>query len=78
MHLELAALDDGADGVQDSVAGPRLGGDWVIAGGRSMPVIKKVVGGVNFKDIITFVIHRDFLSPRGLEILHQVDYRVSM
>ena len=76
--LQLATPDDWAAGVQNSVAGPRLGSTWFVAGGRAMPNDTKVGVIVHFEALVTFWVHRDPLRPRGLEILNQVDYHVSM
>ena len=76
--MDLATLDDWAAGVQDSVAGPRLGSTWFVAGGRAMPIATKVGVIVHFEALVTFWVHRDSLHPRGLEILNQVDYHVSV
>ena len=78
LRLKLAAPDDGAAGVQDGVAGLRLGGAWIFAGGRVMPVTTKVGISVSFKNLVTFGIHHDSVIPRGLEILNQVGYCVSV
>ena len=78
IRIKIDVPDDGAAGVQDSVDGPRLGGSWVVAGGRAMPVTTKVGFSVNFKALITFGVQRNYLSPFSLEILRQVDYCVSV
>ena len=56
----------------------RLGGDWVVAGGREMSVTTKVGVGVNFKAISPFRIQSYSLSPRGLQILYHMDYCISV
>ena len=76
--LQLAPPDDGADGVQDGVAGRRLGGAWIGAVNTDTPFAKKVGVGVHFKDFFTSGIQHDLLSPRGLEILNQLDYWASV
>ena len=77
-RLKLASLDDASAGIKYGVASPILCGAWIVADGRSMPVTTKVSISVNFKTIVTFGTHRDYLSPCSLEILNQVDYRVFM
>ena len=74
--LQLPAPDDRPTGVQYGIAGPVLGGDWVVAGGRAVPVSTKFGGGVHLKYLVVFGFQRDLLRPRGLEVLDQVAYCV--
>ena len=74
----LAAPDYVAAGVQYGLVDPRLGGDWIVAGSRVMSVTIKVGVRENFKTLVTFGIQCDSLSPRGLELINQEDYHVSV
>ena len=78
MFLQLATPDGWSAGVQYGVACPRLGGAWIVAGGRAMPIATKVGAIVHFEALVNFWEQSDSLHPRGLEILNQVDYHVSM
>ena len=78
LFLQLATPDDWVAGIQYGLAGTRLGGALIVDGGRAMPIATKVGVVVHFEDLVTFWVHRDSLRPRGLEILNQVDYHVSM
>ena len=76
LRLQIATPDDWASAVQDGLASPRLGGAWIAASGRVMPVTSKVGVVLHLKAIITFGVQRDSLRICVLEILDQVDYRV--
>ena len=76
MRLQLDTPDDRASRVQDIVAGPGLGDAWIVAGGRVMPVSKKVGVRVHLESLAAFGVHRDSFCPCGLEVLDQVDYCV--
>ena len=78
MRLHLAAPDDRTAGVQDGVAGPELGSARSVASGRVMPVPTEVGVGVHFEDHAAFGVQINSLLPRGLEVLHKVDYCVPM
>ena len=54
MCLQLAAPDDRAAGVQDSIAGPGICGSWIVDSGRAMPVIIEVGIGVHLKSLPAF------------------------
>ena len=78
LSLQFSTSDDGAGGIQDGVAGLRLGGAWIVSDGRAMPVATKVGVGVHLETLVIFRVQRDSLSHCGLEILNQVDYRISV
>ena len=78
LRLQIATPDDQADGVQDGVAGPRLGGAWIVSGSRAMSVTTKFGVGVHLEALVTFGVQSDSLRLCGLEILDQVNYLVSV
>ena len=74
----LAAPDYVAAGVQYGLVDPRLGGDWIVAGSRVMSVTIKVGVRENFKTLVTLGIQSNSLICRGIDILNQVDYCISV
>ena len=54
MRLQIDTSCDGADSIQDGVAGPRLGDDWIVSNSRAIPVITIGSVSINFKALFTF------------------------
>ena len=78
MRLKLAAPDNVSASVQHGVTSAILGGARVIASGPTIPVTEEMFVSVNFKALVPIGIKRDYLSPCDIQILHKVNYCVSV
>ena len=76
LGLYLYAPHDQADGVKDGIAGPRLGGAWIVPGNREIPVSTKNCVGVHLEDLAAFGVQRDSFHLCGLEVIDHVYYLV--
>ena len=70
LSLKLDILYDWSASVQYGVAGPRLGGASIVAGGRTIPGTTKVGIGVHLKPLVTSGVQRDYLRLFCLEKIY--------
>ena len=64
--------------VQHGVTSAILGGARVIASGPTIPVTEEIFVSVNFKYLVSVCIKCDSLCSRGLQVLHKVDFCVTV